>query len=104
MGEGERGERQRVGGREDFSPAVLVSLGSQRGFSAARLTYMARNFSLLGNRCQQVSVRYIYLERLHYHVSTNLAFMHARFGVSYHWIPELLSPHEVACLRVFRKH
>ena len=35
----------------------------------------------------------IYLERLHYHVSTNLAlnltYMHAKFGISYHWIPEL---------------
>ena len=36
------------------------------------------------------------LERLHYHVSTNLAllqanltYMHAKFGNSYHWIPEL---------------
>ena len=35
----------------------------------------------------------ISLERLHYHVSTNLAllqaYMHAKFGISYHWIPEL---------------
>ena len=38
----------------------------------------------------------IYLERLHYHVSPNLAFlhanltyMHAMFGNDYHWIPEL---------------
>ena len=38
----------------------------------------------------------ISLERLHYHVSTNLAllqanltYMHAKFGVSYHWIPDL---------------
>ena len=38
----------------------------------------------------------ISLERLHYHVSTNLAllqanltYMHAKFGTSYHWIPEL---------------
>ena len=38
----------------------------------------------------------IYLRRLHYHVSTNLAFlqanltyMHAKFGISYHWIPDL---------------
>ena len=38
----------------------------------------------------------IALERLHYHVSTNLAllhanltYMHARFGIDYHWIPEL---------------
>ena len=35
-------------------------------------------------------------DRLHYHVSTNLAllqanltYMHARFGISYHWIPDL---------------
>ena len=38
----------------------------------------------------------IYLGRLHYHVSTNLAllqanltYMHAKFGISYHWIPDL---------------
>ena len=38
----------------------------------------------------------ISLERLHYHVSTNLAllqanltYMHAKFGVSYHWTPDL---------------
>ena len=38
----------------------------------------------------------ISLERLHYHVSTNLAllqanltYMHAKFGISYHWIPDL---------------
>ena len=35
----------------------------------------------------------IYLRRLHYHVSTNLAsnltYMHAKFGISYHWIPDL---------------
>ena len=36
------------------------------------------------------------LQRLHYHLSTNLGllqanltYMHARFGTSYHWIPEL---------------
>ena len=38
----------------------------------------------------------IYLGRLHYHVSTNLAllqanltYMHAKFGISCHWIPDL---------------
>ena len=38
----------------------------------------------------------IFLERLHYHLSTNLGllqanltYMHAKFGTSYHWIPEL---------------
>ena len=38
----------------------------------------------------------ISLERLHYHVSTNLAllqanltYMHVKFGISYHWIPDL---------------
>ena len=38
----------------------------------------------------------IYLERLHYHVSTNigllqanLTYMNANFGTSYHWLPEL---------------
>ena len=38
----------------------------------------------------------ISLERLHYHVSTNLGllqanltYMHAKLGISYHWIPEL---------------
>ena len=38
----------------------------------------------------------ISLERLHYHVSTNLGllqayltYMHAKLGTSYHWIPEL---------------
>ena len=38
----------------------------------------------------------ISLGRLHYHVSTNLAllqanltYMHAKFGISYHWIPDL---------------
>ena len=36
------------------------------------------------------------MERLHYHVSTNLGllqanltYMHAKLGTSYHWIPEL---------------
>ena len=40
--------------------------------------------------------KYIFLERLHYHLSTNLGllqanltYMHAKFGTSYHWIPEL---------------
>ena len=38
----------------------------------------------------------ISLERLHYHVSTNLGlpqanltYMHANLGTSYHWVPEL---------------
>ena len=38
----------------------------------------------------------ISLERLHYHLSTNLGllqanltYMHAKFGTNYHWIPEL---------------
>ena len=38
----------------------------------------------------------IYLERLHYQVSTNLGllqanltYMHAKLGTSYHWLPEL---------------
>ena len=38
----------------------------------------------------------IFLERLHYHLSTNLGllqanltYMHAKFGTSYQWIPEL---------------
>ena len=38
----------------------------------------------------------ISLGRVHYHVSTNLAllqanltYMHAKFGISYHWIPDL---------------
>ncbi len=38
----------------------------------------------------------IFLERLHYQLSTNLGllqanmtYMHAKFGVTYHWIPEL---------------
>ena len=43
------------------------------------------------NRSKDIS-----LGRLHYHVSTNLAllqanltYMHAKFGISYHWIPDL---------------
>ena len=45
----------------------------------------------IGFRSKDIS-----LERLHYHLSTNLAllqanltFMHGKFGTSYHWIPEL---------------
>ena len=38
----------------------------------------------------------MYLERLHYQVSTNIGllqanmtYMNAKFGTSYHWLPEL---------------
>ena len=38
----------------------------------------------------------VFLQRLHYHLSTNLAllqanltYMHAKFGTKYHWIPEV---------------
>ena len=38
----------------------------------------------------------VFLHRLHYHLSTNLAllqsnltYMHAKFGTKYHWIPEV---------------
>ena len=48
------------------------------------------------NASHNVRFRSKDIERLHYHVSTNLAllqanltYMHAKFGISYHWIPEL---------------
>ena len=55
-GEGEgvgEGERRESGRERRF---LTCCFGR---FSAARLTYMAHHLSLLGNHCQQVSVRYI---------------------------------------------
>ena len=73
-----------------------------RALQASRLVHpvLKRGHSNLVEASHNVFIRFrskdISLERLHYHLSTNLGllqanltYMHAKHGSSYHWIPEL---------------
>ena len=73
-----------------------------RASQASRLVHpvLKRGHSNLVEASHNVLIRFrskdISLERLHYHLSTNLgllqanlSYMHAKCGTSYHWIPEL---------------
>ena len=73
-----------------------------RASQASRLVHpvLKRGHSNLVEASHNVLIRFrskdISLERLHYHLSTNLgllqanlSYMHAKRGTSYHWIPEL---------------
>ena len=75
---------------------------TERGAQASKLVHpiLKRGHSNAAEASHNVLIRFrskdIYLERLHYHVSTNIGllqanmtYMNAKFGTSYHWIPEL---------------
>ena len=75
---------------------------TERAAQASKLIHpiLKRGHSNAVEASHNVLIRFrskdIYLERLHYHVSTNigllqanLTYMNAKFGTSYHWLPEL---------------
>ena len=70
----------------------------ERAKLASKLVHpiLKRGHSNAVEASHNVLIRFRSLERLHYHVSTNLGllqanltYMHAKLGTSYHWIPEL---------------
>ena len=74
----------------------------ERAAQASKLVHpiLKRGHSNAVEASHNVLIRFrskdIYLERLHYHVSTNIGllqanmtYMNAKFGTSYHWLPEL---------------
>ena len=74
----------------------------ERASQASKLVHpvLKRGHSNAVEASHNVLIRFrskdISLERLHYHLSTNLGllqanltYMHAKHGTSYHWIPEL---------------
>ena len=74
----------------------------ERASQASKLVHpvLKRGHSNAVKASHNVLIRFrskdISLERLHYHLSTNLGllqanltYMHAKHGTSYHWIPEL---------------
>ena len=75
---------------------------TERAAQASKLVHpiLKRGHSNAVEASHNVLIRFrskdIYLERLHYHVSTNIGllqanmtYMNAKFGTSYHWLPEL---------------
>lgn len=75
---------------------------SERAAQASKLVHpiLKRGHSNALEASHNVLIRFrskdLYLERLHYELSTNLgllqanlSYMHARLGTSYHWLPDL---------------
>ena len=75
---------------------------TERAAQASKLVHpiLKRGHSNAVEASHNVLIRFrskdIFLERLHYQLSTNLGllqanmtYMHAKFGVTYHWLPEL---------------
>ena len=86
----------------DFHALLYEIECTERAAQASKLVHpiLKRGHSNAVEASHNVFIRFrskdIYLERLHYQLSTNLGllqanltYMHAKLGTSYHWLPEL---------------